>query len=92
MKLTLAFLVLLSSAVVANAGCYADYKAKQDSPLRLHYGVAEISGNCSVRNAEQQLKERLADKGWQLLNVLGVFDESGLEERKANAGRNFLRY
>jgi hypothetical protein len=30
--------------------------------------------------------------GWQLLNVLSVFDESGLEERKDSAGEYYLRY
>jgi hypothetical protein len=37
--LTLAFLAVSSAA---QAACYADYKAKRDDPLRLHYGVAEI--------------------------------------------------
>ncbi|MEM9637173.1 MAG: hypothetical protein AAGA94_05955 [Pseudomonadota bacterium] len=73
------------------AGCYADYKAKQDNPLRLHYGVAEIS-QCSKGAARAELSARLAAQGWTLLNIVSVFDESGLEERKQSAGSNFLRF
>lgn len=76
----------------AQAGCYADYKAKQDDPLRLHYGVVELSGDCSVEAAITELPNRLASDGWQLLNVLGVFDDAELEERKETAGDYFLRY
>ncbi len=81
---------LMASAVQAK--CYADYKAKQDDPLRLHYGVAEIRGDCSVASAEAQLSDRLASDGWTLLNVLGVFEDAELEERKDSAGDYFLRY
>lgn len=85
-------LALGLTATVAQAACYADYKAKQDDPLRLHYGVAEVRGDCSVRSAEAQLADRLASSGWTLLNVLGVFDDAELEERKDSAGEYFLRY
>lgn len=84
--------VLLLTATAANAACYADYKAKQDNPLRLHYGVIEVRGDCSVRAAQAELPDRLARDGWQLLNVLGVFEDAGLEERKDSAGEYFLRY
>ncbi|WP_245904723.1 hypothetical protein [Pseudoroseicyclus aestuarii] len=83
---------LLLAAAPASAACYADYKAKQDDPLRLHYGVAEISGACERGNAEAQLRQRLADAGWNLLNVLGLFDDSGLEERRDSAGEFYLRF
>lgn len=94
MKHVFPFLVLaaLSWPAAAQAACYADYKAKQDSPLRLHYGVAEISGACTAASAHQQLQTRLARAGWTLLNVVSVFDENGLAERKDSAGSNFLRY
>jgi len=85
-------MLLMMSAVTAQAACYADYKAKQDNPLRLHYGVAEVQGDCSVSSAEGQLRGRLANGGWELLNVLGVFDDAGLDERKDSAGDFFLRY
>jgi hypothetical protein len=91
-KLFSSFLMIWLSAGMAHAACYADYKAKQDGPLRLHYGVAEVRGDCSVSSAENQLRPALAGDGWQLLNVLGVFDDAGLEERKGSAGEYFLRY
>ncbi|MCK0150209.1 hypothetical protein MWU54_09270 [Marivita sp. S6314] len=94
MKHVFAFLLLalLCVPATAQAACYADYKAKQDAPLRLHYGVAEISGACNVNAAAQQLDSRLARAGWTLLNVVSVFDENGLAERKESAGPHFLRY
>ena len=91
-KLSFSFMALMLSTTAVNAACYADYKAKQDDPLRLHYGVAEVSGDCSVSSAESQLSDRLAGDGWQLLNVLGVFDDAGLDERKDSAGEYFLRF
>jgi hypothetical protein len=54
--------------------------------------VAEISGDCSKKSAKKELKPRLKHAGWTLLNVVSVFDESGLEERKTSAGNNYLRY
>ncbi|WP_430465831.1 hypothetical protein [Tabrizicola sp.] len=75
----------------AQAECYADYKAKQDDPLRLHYGVAQVSA-CDPAGAAAELAPRLADAGWVLLNVLGVFGPEGLEERKASAAEYFLRF
>jgi hypothetical protein len=91
MRILLFSLVVLMIGAAAQAACYADYKAKQDDPLRLHYGVAEVSA-CSVSGAEAELAPRLAAAGWTLLNVLSVFDESGLAERKASAGPNYLRF
>ena len=93
MKLfSFSFLIFCLSATFAQAACYADYKAKQDNPLRLHYGVTEVRGDCSVATAEAQLRDSLARDGWQLLNVLGVLDESELEERRDSAGEFYLRY
>ena len=91
-QLSFSFMALMLSTTLAQAACYADYKAKQDNPLRLHYGVATVSGDCSVGSAEGQLRQRLSGDGWQLLNVLGVFDDAGLDERKDSAGDFFLRY
>lgn len=88
----LSLLVLTLCAGTAQADCYADYKAKRDDPLRLHYGVAAIAGDCSKANAKEQLRQRLSDENWQLLNVVGVFEDAGLEQRKESAGEYFLRY
>ena len=84
--------VLFSLPVTAQAACYADYKAKQDAPLRLHYGVAQINGPCTTSNAARELQTRLQQAGWTLLNVVSVFDDSGLAERKDSAGPHYLRY
>ena len=78
-------------AGAAQAACYADYKAKMDNPLRLHYGVAEVSV-CAPAAAANELRPRLEANGWILLNVVGVFDASGLAKRAESAGQYHLRY
>ncbi|WP_458792052.1 hypothetical protein [Yoonia sp. MH D7] len=88
----LSLFIAILWAGAASAECYADYKAKRDDPLRLHYGVAAIDGDCSVANATAQLADRLVADNWTLLNVVGVFEDAGLEERKESAGEYFLRY
>jgi hypothetical protein len=92
-----AFLAVLTSLAIAaspaGAACFADYKAKKDDPLRLHYGVAEVSDSaCDRRGAAGELAPRLANAGWTLLSVISTFGPEGLDERKASAGDNFLRY
>jgi hypothetical protein len=84
---------MLSAALPAQAECYADYKAKQDDPLRLAYGVAQVSdGNCDPGSAANELAPRLAAAGWTLLSVMSTFGPEGLSEREASAGDHFLRY
>jgi hypothetical protein len=90
--LLLSLFMTLALGAQAQAACYADYKASRENPLELQYGVAEITGDCSVSQAERELRPRLAADGWQLLEVLTTFDESGLEERRESAGQYFLRY
>ncbi len=86
--------LLATMALPAQAGCYADYKAKQDNPLKLHYGVIELPDTAcgSTQAAQAQITARIGPDGWTLLTVLGIFDASGLEQRKASAGAYFLRY
>lgn len=91
LPLATALLIALALPVQA-AGCYADYKAKQDNPLRLHYGVAQINGPCDAASAASELAPRLASRGWTLLNILSVFGEDGLAQRKDSAGSNYLRF
>jgi hypothetical protein len=88
---TAAVLALPSAAA---ASCYADYKAKQENPLRLHYGVAELPDSaCSGKKAAAQaLAPRLASDGWTLLAILSIFGPEGLDQRKDSAGPYFLRY
>lgn len=85
-----ALLALSSPAQAAN--CYADYKAKQNNPLKLHYGVIQIRGACSKVAAQAEIQSRLAASGWTLLNVMTVFGPEGLQQRKADAGSYFLRF
>lgn len=92
MKATL-LLLALATASPAGAACYADYKAKQDDPLQLHYGVAELPDTaCSPQTAARALAPRLARGGWTLLNILSIFGPEGLDQRKSSAGQYFLRY
>ncbi|WP_081536121.1 hypothetical protein [Rhodovulum sp. P5] len=90
-SILLCALVLATSAA---ADCYADYKAKQDSPLRLHYGVMELpAAACGSRDAAtREIDRRLGRAGWQLLNVMSIFGADGLDQRKASAGGYFLKY
>ena len=96
LRILVPFVVALSVigvAASADAACYADYKAKTDNPLRLHYGVIELpAAACSPAAARGVIAQRIKADGWQLLNVLGVFDDAGLAQRRANAGAYFLRY
>jgi hypothetical protein len=88
----IAALFLGLSASASAADCFADYKAKRDDPLRLHYGVVQITGPCSNPQARDEVAARLQRNGWTLLNVLSLFDASGLEERKRSAGQFYLRF
>ena len=90
----MAVLVALAMALPAQADCYADYKAKQDNPLRLAYGVSQVSDNAcgKPKVAHNELQGRLASDGWTLLKILSTFGPEGLNERKASAGEFFLRY
>ncbi len=87
-------LLCLAAAAPAQAACYADYKAKQDAPLRLAYGVAELPDSAcgSPDTAAGALAPRLGAAGWTLLTVMSIFGPEGLEERRASAGDHFLRY
>jgi len=87
----IAALLALATPVMA-ADCYADYKAKQDSPLRLHYGVIQLSGACQKGAAKAEIGNRIAPQGWTLLNVISVFGPEGLQQRKPNAGSYYLRF
>ncbi len=83
---------LALASPVAAAQCYADYKAKQENPLRLHYGVIELRGTCSKPAARTEAAARLNRGGWTLLNVISVFGPDGLDKRKRNAGSFYLRF
>ena len=91
-RFILIFACALLLSGTAQARCYADYKAKRDNPLRLHYGVAEVSGACRRGAARDELEPRLARNGWTLLQVMTVFGPDGLAQRKDSAGPYYLRF
>lgn len=92
----LVFAALLAALVATpvHAVCYADFKAKQDDPLRLMYGVIELQDPACTRpgQAARTIADRIAIEGWTLLTVLAIFGPDGLAERKDSAGPYFLRY
>ena len=91
-RIVLSLVLICATAGAAAVYCFADYKAKQDDPLRLHYGVVQISGASNAANARAQLQNRLARGGWTLLQVMSVFGPEGLNQRKDSAGQYYLRF
>jgi len=93
LKPLLAALSLTVLAGPVHAACYADYRARMDNPLRLHYGVIQVPQNaCSVGAARSYVAGRLGSQGWTLVEVISVFDDSGLAPRRGNAGQYYLRF
>lgn len=90
--LPLILALLLPAA--AQAQCYAEYKAKQDNPLRLHYGILALdSAACPGPAAAQRaVAQRLSGTGWTLLNVVGLSQAPPSDQQRANAGDFFLRF
>ena len=78
----------------AHAGCYADYKAKRENPLKLHYGVIEIDINpCTMSDkVKNSVAKKLSGGDWKLLQIQSVFEDDGLGKRKQDAGEYFLRF
>lgn len=91
--------ILLAAALTvagapAGARCFADYKAKQDEPLRLHYGVVELQIEPCEMSAdiEADVARRIGVDGWTLLQITSVFGEDELGAKQGDAGDYFLRY
>jgi hypothetical protein len=88
--------LLSLAALPAAAECYADYKAKRDDPLRLHYGVIALpDAVCDSRAAAAEaIAARIGVDGWTLLAVVSIFDAAGLNDakRREGAGDYYLRY
>lgn len=88
--ITYALLALSLSAVPGHAACFVEYKAKQDNPLRLHYGIIKVGGDCS--DADAKATSRLQSNGWSLLTILSASQEKPSRNKQENAGANYLRY
>ena len=81
-------------ATHADASCYADYKAKRDDPYGLHYGVIELP-DAACRDetaAADEVGSRIGREGWMLLDLMSLFDEGALEEKRDRAGKFYLRF
>lgn len=93
-RLILPLIVALATLPgLAEAACYVSYKAKQDNPLKLHFGVAEVGDSqCSKSGAAKALKPRLGKGGWILLSIVEIIPKEKLGEVKSSAGNYFLRY
>ena len=92
-SLTYAAALLLALATQASAQCYADYKAKQDNPLRLQYGLIELPASAcgSIGAATSYAAPVIAGSGWTLLQIESILTEAQFDARKANAGAIHLR-
>jgi hypothetical protein len=91
-RLPVILLALLASGPL-HAACFADYRAKMDDPLRLHYGVIDLpDALCDLQMATPEITARLAVAGWDLLQVISVFREDGLAERREDAGDYYLAF
>ncbi|MCC5991906.1 MAG: hypothetical protein JJT99_05215 [Rhodobacteraceae bacterium] len=83
----------LALAAPAAGQCYADYKAKQDNPLRLQYGIVELPDNaCTDRaRAQAHVAQVVARSGWTLLQLESIFGPAEFQARQSNAGVIHLR-
>ncbi len=84
----LALLMGLTLASQASAQCYADFKAKQDNPLRLQYGIIELPASAcgSRQEAASYAAPVIARSGWTLLQIESIFGASEFQSRSAHAG------
>lgn len=63
--------MLLALPASAQAACTAEYKAKQDNPLRLQQGQMKVS-SCDMNAATREVRSRLAQQGWILLKIVSL--------------------
>lgn len=91
--------ILLSSALIlsmasgAQAACFAHYKAKQENPLKLAYGIMSVGdAQCSATAAKATVKNRLLQNGWVLLNIVRVTTKAPTTSEERNAGAHYLRF
>jgi len=93
MKHLLLTIALILGAGSAQAACFAHYKAKQDDPLQLHYGILQISDDaCTPRAATAIVTKRLLPNGWSLLNIVKTTQATPTAQEQSNAGEYFLRF
>ena len=92
----LALCLSAPKTATAQSHCYVDYKAKRSDggSLQLHYGVMKLNSNAcsSTTHRARAVSGRISAGGWALLRVMSTFDDSGLQQRRGNAGRYYLKY
>ena len=68
----------LAVPTLAEAACYVEYKAKQDNPLRLHYGVLAIDGDCpdAGQSVSRRRQSTTPIQALNLFNSRFIIDES----------------
>ena len=94
MKYVYSLLLILMAGTVSAQTCFVHYKAKQDDPLKLHYGVMNVtSDDCSaLTDITATTAARLSPAGWTLLNVVKADTMTPSAEEISNAGDFYLRF
>ncbi|KNG94536.1 hypothetical protein [Pseudaestuariivita atlantica] len=96
MKHVLALCLALAASIgSAEAACYAEYKAKRDNPLQLHYGILQLPSDAACRNQQRAgavIERRIGRDGWTLLSVMSLSTTPPSAEQRSNAGQYYLRY
>lgn len=77
MKQTILIPLALAATLAAgsaDAKCTVEYKAKQDNPLRLDYGTAQLPDDAcaSKETAAAALAPKLKKDGWTLLAIVSI--------------------
>ncbi len=82
----------LPAASATAAECYADYKARRDTPeFALHYGVIALQ-TCDAPAARAEVADRLKAAGWTLLDIVSLFGPKGLPDKEQDAGPYYLLF
>ena len=91
--LILAAAATVAMAMPASAACYAEYRAQQQSPVQLAFGVAEIrSGSCDAQSAAAYLRSALARSGWTLSNIVSTVSTNSAPGNSGYTNGHYLRF
>ncbi|WP_127106179.1 hypothetical protein [Pararhodobacter zhoushanensis] len=83
----------LVMALPASAACYAEYRAQQQNPVQLAFGVAEIrGGSCDAQSAATYLRSALARSGWTLSNIVSTVSSNSAPGNSGYTNGHYLRF